>query len=207
MSAPALSATGQRLYDELEPLARDSDAGLSYPLARFCDALALLLDEVADLSRDGDDEAPGWTSIFDPDGAPAAWLPWMAQLVGVQFSPSLPEADRRARIKATDGFKRGTPAALVAAAQATLTGTKKVYLTERHGSAYRLTVATLASETLDPSATLAALMEQKPAGLVLTHAVVTGGTYGDLASTHTDYADVKATFASFDEVRTNPLKQ
>lgn len=208
MAAPTLSRTAQRLYDALAPLAAD-DARHGYALAHYCAALAKLFDQVADVSRDDEDTgAPGWTVIFDPDEAPVEWLPWMAQFIGVNLPDWLPEADKRARIKAADGFRRGTVGAMVAAARAFLTGTRTVFLFERHGgSAYRLAVSTLASETPDPARVEQALVEQKPAGIVLTHNVVTGGDFNALRDTHSDFADVAATFANFDAVRDNPAQQ
>ncbi len=88
--------------------------------------------------------------------------------------------------------------ALFAAPRASTSPAREpLYLTERHGSAYRLTVATLESETPNPVAVAAAVKAQTPAGIVLTNAVVRGGTYQALRATHPDYADVRATFLSY----------
>lgn len=197
---------GERLYREVAPLAQDDEAH-GWALRRFCHALMLTVSELAPLAEVDEKDVPGWGALFAPDTAPAEWLPWLAQFVGVQIPPALDVATQRERIKGTDGFKRGTPAALRAAAAQFLTGTKTVYLTERHGSAYRLTVATLADETPDSAAVLAALMEQKPAGLVLSHYVIGGGAdYASLAASQADYAAVASKFASYAEVSTNPTK-
>lgn len=146
MAQPPLSTTAQRLYDAVAPMAYDDEAN-GWALALFCQAMALTLDEAADLSRDEDDGSPGYSGLFDADTIPAKLLPWLGQLIGVAVPTDQPEAVQRARIKSTDGFQRGTPGAIIGAAQAHLTGTQTVYLIERHGSAYRLTVSTLQSET------------------------------------------------------------
>jgi hypothetical protein len=203
MAAPTLTHSAQRLYDYLAPLAEE-DERHGYALALYLSALARLVDEVADLSRDGEDGRPGWSDLFNPERIPARLLPWLAQFRGVQLPQGLAVEEQRQRIREADGFRRGSPAAMIAAAKRTLTGTQTVYLTERSGSAYALTVATLTSETPDPAATLAALREQKPAGIVLTHALITGGDYGTLLGTHADYAEVLTDFATYADVLANP---
>lgn len=210
MSVPTLTFTGQRLYDQLAPLATE-DATYGWALAHFCAAFAAQLDEVADLSRDQDDGTIGWASLFDLDNVPAKFLPWLGLFVGVTMPGSLTAAAQRLRIRQTDGFRRGTPDAIQGAARQTLIGpdgtpdTATVFLEERiGGDAYHLTVATLTSETPDSAATQAAILAQKPAGLVLTYSTVTGGDFLTLRDTHTDFADVKATFATFADVRSNP---
>lgn len=202
-----MSVAAERLYSALRPLA-EADEANGWALAHVCVAIARMLDTVADLSRD--DEArgrPGWAIALDPDATPAEWLPWLAQFVGVTVPVSLPEDARRLRIRETDGFKRGTPAAVRGAARQHLTGTGTVYLTERHGSPYLVTVATVAGETPSPAAVNAALQQQKPAGLILTHAVVVGGDFNALRDTHPDFADVTATFSDFDDLRADPTRQ
>lgn len=208
MAAPTLTRTGQRMHDALAELAPD-DATYDYAYAWFCAARAAMFDLVADIVDRGDGR-PGYTVLFDPDECPAAFLPWLAQFVGVTIPPGLDEAAARLRIKETDGFRRGTPAALRGAARQFLVGpggdgsSATVYLTERAGSAYQLRVATLTSETPDSARVLAALLEQKPAGLTLTYSVITGGDYDTLAGTHADYDELVADFTDYDDMAADP---
>jgi hypothetical protein len=116
----------------------------------------------------------------------------------------------RQRIASTDGFQRGTVAALRGAAQATLTGAKTVLLRERDHDpadtpnyAYYLTVTTYTSQTPNPAATLAALLAQKPGGIVLTYHTLAGQDYLTLRTNHATYNDVRTTYASYDAVRTD----
>jgi hypothetical protein len=211
MAQPTLSHTGQRLYDALAPLATEDEAH-GWPLAHYCNALARQLDQVADLSRDVGD-APGWAVLMDPDATPAEMLPWLAQLIGVTIPDGLTEAEARVRVKQTDGFRRGTPEALKGAARQYLIGpdgtpeTATVHLIERHGGRWKITVTTLADETPDAGRVLAACMEQKAAGLVLTHSVIPGGDWQTLRDTHPDWADVAATFTDYQAAREDPAQQ
>lgn len=201
-----LTHTAERLYEALTPLS-EADAGNGWALAVYSAALASMFDELASIFTDDDGDTPGGAKLFDVDTVPARYLPWVAQFVGVTVPGDLPEDAQRLRVKETDGFKRGSPDAIRGAARQYLTGTKTVFLTERHGSAYRLTVATLASETPNATVVRKAVEAQTPAGIVVTHSVITGGDLATLRDTHSDFADVKTTFTDLAEVRDNPAKQ
>lgn len=210
MTFPALGSAGQEAYDRLEPVA-DRDAENGYALAWLCAAFGAMFDDVNDLVRDRNDR-PGWAIAVDVDETPSYLLPWLAQFVGVTLTAQLAgetdlayDARMRDRIKSTDGFRRGSPGAVIGAVQQVLTGTKKVYLTERFGSAYRIRVTTLASETPDPSAVLpAALKGGKPAGIVMDAITIVGGDYQTLRDVHSSYGDVKSQFADYLAVRADP---
>jgi hypothetical protein len=181
---------------------------VTYPLLTLCEAIAGRLTQIEEVIRDDSTTGDlGWSIVMDVDRAPSEWLGWLAQFAGVRLLPGLSDADQRTRIKNTDGFKRGSPTAIVAAAQAFLTGGKTVYLTERHGSAYRLTVATKAAETPNLAALTAAVLAQKPAGIVLAVTTVVGTDYATLRDTHNSYTDVKNTYVDYTEVLSNPSKQ
>jgi Carbohydrate binding domain len=150
---------------------------------------------------------PAWAVVMDVDTAPFKALPWLAQFVGVTIPNQGPEetdidydARVRAYIKATPGFSRGSPDALIAAVQQTLTGAKTVYLRERYGGAYRMEVVTITSQIPDPAATLRAILSQKPAGIVLTHSVVAGQDFQILYETHTTFQDVYTGYATMQGV-------
>lgn len=203
---PIVSAAAEEAYSGLGPWARRDTADARWDLLIVVEAWARLLQQVEDIIRDTD-EGPGYSIIVDADRAPAEWIPWGMQLNGVRPRSGLTDAAQRARWKSTDGFKAGTPGAIVGAAQQYLTGTKTVYLVERHGSRYRFTVTTIDTETPDPAAVLAALKEQKPYGFSMAHAMTTGVNYNALRDTHSDYNEVKALYATYNEVLANPTKQ
>jgi hypothetical protein len=195
-----------RLYLALAPLAQQ-DLAYSWSLLILCNAIGTMYQEVEDLVRDTSG-GPGWSPLMDLDRCPSYALGWLAQLVGVRLLPGASDADNRARIASTDGFKRGTAAALIGAAQSTLTGAQTVVFRERDSTAaspdyaYYLTVETYADQTPDPAATERALLAQKPAGIVLTYRTATGQDYATLHADYATYAAVKAAFSSYAAVAT-----
>lgn len=198
MPAPTLSDGAAELYAMLEPLAY-ADEENGWALAHFCQALSLQLDDIEAIVRD-DGDRPGWADMLDATAAPAAWLPWLAQLVGVTVPTGASEADARAAIQSPEGFSRGTPASIVKAAQKYLTGSKIVYLRERDDGAYHFTVSTRTSETPDSDAVLAELLKVKPIGLVMDYQVIAGQDFTQLDADHADFDAVEAAYADFDAV-------
>lgn len=195
------TALQEDLYASMGPLAYD-DANQDWALLKYCGAMAKALDTVNKYASD-DGDYPGWSILLDADRCPEEALPYLAQFVGVTPLAGLSVADQRIRIKSSDGMKRGTLTSLVAAIQATLTGAKTVFIGERNGSAYRLGVGTYPSETPDPAATLAAIIAQKPAGIVLDYAVAAAVTYTLVRVKYSDYDDVKATFLTYNGLSTD----
>lgn len=203
---PAVQPITEDLYSRLGPWASRDTVDAQWPLLEVAEAIGQQLQPIEDIIRDTDAHV-GWGVVMDVDDNPMDWLGWLAQFGGVRLKTGLTDLAQRARVKSTDGMNRGTPSAVVGAAQQTLTGTKTVYLVERHGSAYRLTVTTIAAETPNAAQVLADIIEQKPAGIVLVHAMTTGANYNALRDTHADYAEVKALYATYAEVLSNPVKQ
>jgi hypothetical protein len=175
-----------RLYAMLEPLAQlDADAGWS--LLILINAIGGHFQIVEDLVRDTP-QGPGWSSLLDLTRAPSSALAWLGQFAGVRIPDGLTDPEQRAWIASTTGFWRGTLDALIGAAQHTLTGTQTVLFRERDGDPYYLTVITYTSETPDPAATQAAILAQKPAGIVLDFETTSGTTYSVLRLTYATYA-------------------
>jgi len=199
----------ERLYAMLEPLARlDSTTGWS--LLTYINALGLEFQLVEDWVRDTPD-GPGWSLLMDLGRCPDVALPWLAQFAGVRLLPGSTPADQRARIASTDGFNRGTRQSLIGAARATLTGAQTVVFRERNGAAlghpaspdyaYYLTVLTYDSQTPDPTATLNALLAQKPGGIVLDYRTAPGQDYQQVRDTRASYAALKTAYADYAAVR------
>jgi hypothetical protein len=200
---PDLESFADNLYAGMEPLAW-MDSAVGYALAHFCAALGSMFQAVEDVARDTP-EGPGWSAVLDLDRCPDAWLPWLAQFVGVTVIPGSTPEEQRARIASTDGFRRGTPAAIEGAAAATLTGNQTVTFRERDASAadppYTLEVTTLVGETPDPAATLAAIIAQKPGGIVLNYRTVTGQDWqGVQVKT---WRQARTTYANWRNLRDN----
>src|SRR4051812_28505950 len=147
-SPPALESFASNLYAAMDPLAW-LDGTVGWSLAHFCAAQGVMFQDVEDLARDTA-EGPGWSVVMDVERCPDDWLPWLAQFVSVVIIPGSTPAQMRAQIIARLGWQRGTPAAIRAAAQATLTGSQTVYFRERSTNGadppYTLEVVTLANE-------------------------------------------------------------
>lgn len=169
MPRPTVPAVAENLYAELV-VSEPGDAQRDWPLLKLLGAVGTTMGRLAEIVRDTDDGL-GWTSVLDPDRAPAWALPWLAQFAGVRarVDAAPDEATKRALITAPPAFLRGTRAGMTAAVAATLTGSKTVTVLERvGGDPYALTVIVRTSETPNTAATLAAAMSQKPIGLILT---------------------------------------
>jgi hypothetical protein len=138
------------------------------------------LDEIVHGDEGGDH--PPFALAVHAEHAPLWVLPWLANLVGVVWHGA-PTEDLRALILDRPAFRRGTTAAIVEAARATLTGSQYVFVVERDTSPWRLTVVTLASETPDAAETYRQMLRQKPFGLVLTHTVAAGKTWAESVGT------------------------
>lgn len=195
------TTAGDELYAALEPLHLD-DQARGYPLRSLCRSIGYMLQPVDDLARDTD-QGPGWTRVLNADLAPREALPWLGQFLGVRVSAGAPAPVQRVEIKTAAGFRRGSVRAIREAAQAWLEGERRVLIRERDGSAYRLVVITYEAETPYPHAVEAAIRAQKPAGISLDYVVQSGQDYQTLEEGHDDYADVAASYTSYDDVRTD----
>ena len=193
---PTVTPTAEEAYEGMGPWT-GPDPEHEYFLLRFVASAADLLDPVNVLARDEGDR-PGWAVLFDPDKTPTESLDWLGQFLGVQPMFGLTDAARRARLRETAGFRRGSVAAIEGAARQFLTGARQVKVFERDGgSAYRIRVRTYLGETPDPLATRRAILEQKPAGIVLTYDVAVGATYGELTAEFPSYQNLNLNFDTY----------
>lgn len=201
-----MTVVGERLHAALAPLAYADQAG---DLANLCEAIGGMFEQVAELAAPGPQGQPGWSQLLDVNRCPAYALPWLGQLVGVDVDTTLTDDLQRQQIAAESGMSRGSVQAIVAAAQRTLIGTKTVALLERSSSAcpsepaYGLTVFTFLAETPDTNATLAALEQAKPAGIVLQYLTRTGWDFEGVREGYTTFTAVEAAFDNFSDMRVN----
>jgi hypothetical protein len=198
MPAPVVTPTSLEAWGALGPWAEEDRASGTYDLLRYVAAVGDLLDAVNVLARDTDTD-PGWSVLMDPDRAPSNALAWLAQFAGVRVLVGLDDASQRLRIKDAAGLRRGTPDAMRAAAQQWLTGSRQVILFERDTSAYHLKVRTYAAETPNQARVLAALLAEKPAGLVLAYEVAAGATYAQISAYKATYPLLDAAFGTYED--------
>lgn len=203
MSRPTVHPTTDIVYAGIGSGARHDDAAAGYPLLRFIDALVLAGVALVDDATRGEG---GWRDLLDPDEAPGYALGWLSRFAGVRLPVGLDEAAQRARIKDAPAQRRGTPAAIRAVAQETLTSGQTLTFVERAGTtgtvddAYIVEVRTFAAETPDATATEAAVAAVLPAGLQLVYAELTGATYDQLTAEFATYADLTAAFGVYNEM-------
>lgn len=207
MNVPSdLGPWGARLYAKLGDLTAP-DQGLGYPLVTYIKALADQgYEDLYAIITDQDDGTPGWAILLDPLRCPAIALPWLGQFVGVAVDTTLSEANQRAQIQAVGGWYRGSVPSMLAAAKPFLSGSKFTQMVERYaGDAYQILYITHTAETpSDPTAMQAAVIAQKPAGIILTFSNVVGLLWGDVKTEWPTWAAVKANYATWNDVRNGP---
>lgn len=179
-------SVADQIKESLGPFIRIDESG---DLAAFIDSITEPIEAIYGIVGE-EAQDYGWSVVLDPDTCPDSALDWLAQFEGVEVTEEMTSAQKRLAIKAREGAARGRPATMVARVGRTLTGSRRVVIREREGGAYQLYVRTLASETPDPDLTLAAILAQKPAGIVLDYETVTEGTYTDLLADYATYEDI-----------------
>jgi len=202
-AGPALTPTGERLYAQLAPTFFGEDSQYGWAGAHLCAALATMFDQTVTVVM-----TPGkplYAVLGEPMNIPAAWLPWLAQFVGLTLTQSPSVAVSRQWIDAPLGYTRGKVSAMVLAAQATLTGAKTIYFYPRYGgSAFLIKAATNTAETPNPAATQEAIESMMAAWDVLEYAVLTGGTLAVLEAAHPTLALLEAAHSTVSSMELEP---
>lgn len=187
-SHPALTDFTRRVLDQM-PVAHRVGGGevLEAYLGSVCDQVSDVLRIAERIDYVPPDEGggeAGTSDLLDPEGADAAWLPWMAQLYGIPLPGSLTEQQRRNLV--ADWRQRrhaGSKQSMVDAVRAILTRNQMVKVIDHAtetgpGGRWDVLVVTLKAETpnQDGALVLDAIRQAdvKPAGVVLHHRFVTG---------------------------------
>lgn len=192
-SRPVVAPISEEVYEGLTTWARaDHDV---WDLLIYVDAMMKTLQPIVSLVRDTE-QHEGWARLLDVDAAPSEALPWLAQLVGVMPLKGLSDEAQRLRIKEAAGWQRGTPAAMRAAAQQFLTGSRLVEIYERDGSPWRFRIRTYLRETPNARAVYNAVAALKPAGLVFVHEVQAGVSIDSLVGTIDSYSQTIESFSN-----------
>lgn len=128
-----------------------SNQDATYTLLTFLESIGYQHQITEDYVRDTPTQE-GWSVLLDVDNCPTIALPWLAQFAGVVIPQGASDAEARLLISSGNNRNRGTVAAIVAAVQPFLTGTKRVRIEERtasNGSAdpYQFRVTTYTAET------------------------------------------------------------
>jgi hypothetical protein len=183
---PSPGAVLDRLWSRLPEHYRLADAEqgsaatlTNHPMYRWLAGVCAQLGQVeALINRFDSDQGDGRSDLTDPAGADVAWLPWLAQFVGVQLAPGLSEMEKRDAVRyASAGWRAGTKSAIADAAKTELTGTRFARVYDHtvnqpgDGGVWDVLIVTRTTETPDVPAVLAAVLRRgaKPAGVVLRH--------------------------------------
>lgn len=198
--SPDHSPFGERLRERTQPLALD-DASYGFAHAYLSEALSRPYLEVQEIF-DPEGDVPPVAPLLDIDLCPDWALPWLAQLIGAAIPVGMPPDTARELIRNVAGFRRGTPAAITAAASFFLTGSKTVFFNERFANdAYRLGIVTLAVETPNPAQVQAAILAQKPGGILLSYSAIAGQTYRAVLTEVDSYREMRSDWATYRDVR------
>lgn len=175
------------------------DTGPSnYPLLRF---LALVLDQATPLAEyvarftydtldERDNTDPAWprygtgtlgegtyggtdtADLVDPHTADAGWLPWLAQLLGVDATGLTPEETRDRLVDPSTAWAHGTPGAITDRVRPALAGGGYVDVVANYqGDPFTIALVTKADDTgtLTPADVEALAEPERPAGFLLPH--------------------------------------
>lgn len=176
-------------------------ADTSGDLAAFLDAAwtAGMGPSVEFLTAADPDDGVGDTSHpVDPEFCPAAWLPWLARLMGADIE-GLSDEQARWYLSRNGRSPVGSDQGIRTAVQATLTGTRAVSLTKP--STWELTITVDGAEVADPALTLAVAERSVPAGVEVTVTSSTVVTLEDLRLAYSALADITATGKTLDQLR------
>lgn len=122
-----LSPAGQFVFDRLGPAMTSSDDDHGRVLHELVASLVSPIDLIETaLGVDG-----RFDVLLSPNNCPSVLLPWLAQLVGVDLPVGFDEATGRALVANPPSWRAGTPQAMVDAAKAYLSGSRRVDLAER----------------------------------------------------------------------------
>lgn len=192
---PSVNDIAERVYEELGPVTIGDEAN-GWPLLHFVHAWTQAMVAVEEIVRPVDPDAPPWAGVMNPTTAPAAFLDWLSQFAGRVPRPGETEQQKRDLIEGAVNLRRGSAQASRAIAARYLTGTQLVSFNERQGSAWRYAIRTRESETPDPAFVLAALMAQKPGGMILD--------YDTLAVLDYNYGDIYAVYDTYQQITDDP---
>lgn len=149
-------------------------------LLKWLAGIGQMMNKLDSISRDSYDTegnvAPSWSTVLDIDRAPTYALPWLGQFVGARFPATLRDDQQRYIIMHSPGWSRGTPAAILAAANQYLLTGFVATLVERDTSPYHLAIE-IPDAGVEGNATYESLFLSYPtyASLITEFA-----TYGDL---------------------------
>jgi hypothetical protein len=182
---PLVSPVTEEWYNMLGTLTKGDDT--DWIMLTLCASLG---DQIYQLVYPGldVDVNDGWASVFDIDTAPDEFVAYLGQFIGTRLDDAdltgVSLSQQRSLVRAKVGWDRGKPSAIAAAATTYLTGSQRVVVNEIYqGDPYKVSVWTYHSETPDPAKVQAAILKQKPGGMLMYYNVVDGVPWDLLTGT------------------------
>lgn len=131
---------------------------------------------------------PGYGQIFNPNTCPSAQLGYLGQFVGVSIPQGQDAATALSLVKAESGLARGTPTAILAAANRNLTGGSQAQLIERvrpdgKADAYWFQLIVQTANCPNPAALTAAVNAVIPGGVLWVLVETNGFTWSQATGT------------------------
>lgn len=197
MNRPTVSVTTERLVDLVGPALISPDVDHDWALTKLLDVLATNVDLIDQIYRPATNQR-GFDAFLDPARCPAAQLPALAGWVGVTITPDMSPTQQRTAIANRPALRRGSPAAIAGAVQATLTGGQRVTITET--GAHTLTCAVYRSQMPDQTVTEQALTAACAAWVQPTLTVLAGQTWAELQTKHATWAAVTSRYGNWAEL-------
>lgn len=206
MTRPVVHPAAEQVYRLLPDFMRSADEleQVDYTALRYVAGAAVGLEKATDFLTivDPDTSVTGTCELVNAAACPRPYLGWLGWLVGINISEIADPFVRVAIGNAAATQRRGSKGSIRDAVQRTLTGSKscRVYWNLSGTEPYKLTVITLNAQTPDSVATLEAALSEKPAGMDLELQTVDGTTYQEINANFADYAEVKATFPTYNDL-------
>jgi hypothetical protein len=215
MSLPDIypNSIGDEAVDDFQPIIKPyNDAQNS--LAVYLRGLAFMFKQIDDIARDGPDEEPGWSQVFDLTRAKTEWLPWVGQLLGYRVpiqsagqTLAAYDAQQRTNITKFSTYRRGTIGMMIDVIKEQLNSPQRVLITERYGGdPWTLKVWVYSSDIRTSQAEITkAAMSQKYAGLLFTFSILlTDNSYDVVNAKRATYQAALTAYTSYDTMYNTP---
>lgn len=180
------------MYAQLPTVYQDNDSALDYPLLRFLSLLGDQADDIETLFRRFSGES-GTSDLVDPVTADGSWIPWLAQITGVERGDLTIAQLREVVADANDNRADGSIPAIAAQIRPLLTGDAYLIIARHHlGDVWLIGIFTLEAESAGTTAAeiLAQASLQKPAGVVFVHDF--GLAWSDLEAGYPTWTAIEA---------------
>jgi hypothetical protein len=195
---PSVSQRTLDLYAQLPQYQRDADPTYGFPLLRY---LSLLGDQ-SELTRS---YLTNPAQLVDPTIAPYTVLPWLAMMLGVDYTlyPDTDglRTDLRAAIAGAGGARRpGSDAAILNAVQPLLSGSRIAFIDMKNPAGFTFRVNVYDAQAGEQTQLQRVLDAVTPAGLQASINVIPGQTWGDVEDAGWTWGQIEDAGQTWDDL-------